>query len=74
MAVFPALAGRLSPLVVGATLVSLCIVSLAVQKYLTYRRLSHFKGPFWAAWTELWLARVTWLSRIHTELRDVNEK
>jgi hypothetical protein len=62
-----------SPLIWPA-LILLSICGIATQKYFSYRRLAHFKGPFWASWTELWLAKVTWDSQIPFALRDVNEK
>lgn len=50
------------------------IVWITTRKYIAYKRLAHFQGPFWASWTELWLAKVTWDSQIPFALRDVNEK
>lgn len=74
MPAFSSIAYDFSPSFIVSTVVLLCVIAVAVRNYLAYRRLAHFKGPFWAAWTELWLARVTWQSRIHTALRDVNEQ
>jgi hypothetical protein len=50
------------------------VISYAVQLYVSYRRLAHFKGPFWAAFTELWLVKVTWKSQIHTTMRAVHDE
>lgn len=74
MAVFSAVADVVRLPWIGLVLILISILGIAVQKYRTYLRLAHFQGPPGAAWTELWLARVTWQSRIHTTLRDVNEK
>lgn len=57
----------------GATAV-IFIAIYSIQRYVTYQRLSHFKGPRWAAWTELWLAKVTWTSQVHTVMREVNDR
>lgn len=74
MAVFSAVADFVRLPWFGPVLILISILGIAAQKYRAYRRLAHFQGPPGAAWTELWLARVTWQSRIHTTLRDVNEK
>jgi hypothetical protein len=71
---FSALADMAGSPLIWPALILLGIVGIAVRKYFAYHRLAQFKGPFWASWTELWLAKVTWESRIHTALRDVNEK
>lgn len=41
------------------------IVSL---QWTAYRRLSNFKGPFWAGITNFWLARRVYLRQTHTDL------
>jgi hypothetical protein len=74
MAVFSAVADIVRLPWIGPVLILISVFGIAVQKYRAYLRLAHFQGPPGAAWTELWLARVTWQSRIHTTLRDVNEK
>ena len=74
MAVFSAVTDIIRLPWIGPVLILISILAITLQKYRAYRRLAHFQGPPGAAWTELWLARVTWQSRIHTTLRDVNEK
>jgi hypothetical protein len=44
---------------------------LAVANYLSYRRLSHIKGPWFAAWSNLWLVGVVWRRKINLELYEV---
>jgi hypothetical protein len=71
---FSALTDITSSPLIWPALVLLGIIGIAAQKYFAYKRLAHFKGPFWASWTELWLAKVTWDSQIPFALRDVNKK
>jgi hypothetical protein len=47
------------------------IAYLAVTSYLSYRRLSHIKGPWFAAWSNLWLVGVVWRRKINLELYEV---
>lgn len=58
----------------AAILVFVLVVAYAIYQYFVYQRLAQFKGPLWASLTELWLAKVTWESRIHTELREINDR
>ena len=43
----------------------------AITNYLSYRRLSHIKGPWFAAWSNLWLVGVVWRRKINLELYEV---
>jgi len=44
------------------------------QQYLSYQRLSHIKGPWLAAWSNLWLAGAIWRQRSHLEVYEVSKK
>jgi hypothetical protein len=61
-----------SPLLIPS-IIFISLVSFVVQKYVVYRRLAQFRGPFWASFTELWVVRVTFQSRVHTAMRELSE-
>jgi hypothetical protein len=47
---------------------------LLAKHYLSYRRLSHIKGPWLAAWSNLWLVGAIWRQRSHLEVYEVSKK
>jgi hypothetical protein len=53
------------------SLLALFFGTLLLQQWLSYRRLSHFKGPVWASLTSLWLAGSVSRRRAHLDLYDV---
>lgn len=55
-------------------LAGLCIALYAALKYKTYKRLSHFKGPFGAGWWEVWHIRAILSLRSHEKYREVTDK
>lgn len=55
-------------------LAAILVLGYAIHKYVEIQRLSTFKGPFWAKWSELWIARMTLQSRIHVGLRELSEE
>lgn len=56
-------------------LISLCITGLyLVQSFRSWYRLRHFKGPRFAAFSRLWLARHVAGGTMHLDFQEVNEK
>lgn len=53
---------------------ALAVFSYGVQSYLSYQRLAHIKGPFFAAWTNFWLVRSAYNKATHEDLYNVNKK
>lgn len=49
----------------------LLLTYFGVTNYLSYCRLSHIKGPWFAAWSGLWLVGVVWRRKINFELYEV---
>ena len=45
-----------------------------VQAFHSWYRLRHFKGPFLASLTRLWLVRHAAGGRMHLEFQEVNQK
>jgi len=56
------------------TLIACCIVSLLVHRFLIYRRLRHFKGPWLATFSKLWLMKSTFNGTVHLDVADVCRK
>ena len=54
----------------GPVMVGGIIIYALVRTYLTYRKLSHFKGPPVAAFTSLWLATQAINARMHVAQRE----
>jgi len=46
------------------------VVYVLWQQWQSHRRLSQFKGPFWAGITNLWLARSVSRKRAHLDLYE----
>ena len=44
------------------------------QSIASYRRLSSFRGPHWAAWSQTWLFKQTVSGSLYLTLRDVSVK
>jgi len=44
------------------------------QQYMSWRRLSQFRGPFWASVTNLWMANSIAHRRPHLDLFEVSQK
>jgi hypothetical protein len=55
-------------------LLGLFVVYVLFQQWQSYRRLSQFKGPFWAGLTSLWLARSVSRRRAHLDLYEVHQQ
>jgi hypothetical protein len=45
-----------------------------VRFYLSYRRLSHIRGPWLAGWSSLWLVGAVWRKQSHLEFYEVAKK
>lgn len=54
----------------GYPLFAVFFGAVLVQQWLSYRRLSDFKGPFWASWTSLWLVGIVNRRKTHLELYE----
>lgn len=50
--------------------VVLFVLFVLFQQWRSYRRLSQFKGPFWAGITSLWMARSVSRRRAHLDLYE----
>jgi len=46
-------------------------VAFVVNRFLVYRRLRHFKGPWLASFSKLWMMKCTFAGRMHLEVADV---
>lgn len=44
------------------------------QQWVSYRRLSQFKGPFWASLTNFWMVNSVLNRRQHLDLFDVSNE
>jgi hypothetical protein len=50
----------------------LCLVNVLVaHRFLVYRRLRHFKGPWLAAFSKLWMMKCTFAGTMHLDVADV---
>jgi hypothetical protein len=58
---------------VGVILASIVGVYL-VQTFRSWYRLRHFKGPFIAALSRIWLVRTISGGRMHLDFQEVNQK
>jgi hypothetical protein len=54
--------------------VLLFLAIIVWQEWVSYRRLSHVKGPFWAQFTSLWISGAVATKRQHLELFEVSQK
>lgn len=52
-------------------ILALLVGLIAWQQWLSYHRLSQFKGPFWYSVTNLWLANSILHRRAHLDLYKV---
>jgi len=47
------------------------VIALVVNRFLVYRRLRHFKGPWLASFSKLWMMKCTLAGTMHLEVADV---
>lgn len=50
------------------------VVALVINRFLVYRRLRHFKGPWLASFSKLWMMKCTFAGTMHLEVADVCAK
>jgi hypothetical protein len=55
-------------------ILALLVGSVIWQQWASYRRLSQFKGPFWASLTNLWMANSVVNRKQHLDLFEVSKK
>jgi hypothetical protein len=53
---------------------SLCVVVFVAQTIGAWYRLRHFKGPFPATFSNIWLLRAVLNGRMHWDILEVNRK
>lgn len=53
---------------------ALLLAIFAGFQWASYRRLSNFKGPFWAGWTNLWMLKSVYLRGQHMDLYNVSQR
>ncbi|OHW98989.1 benzoate 4-monooxygenase cytochrome p450 [Colletotrichum incanum] len=56
------------------TFTALLTAHLILCRLHDYARLRHIPGPFWAAWTDLWLIRNQLSGRLNFALQDLNKE
>jgi hypothetical protein len=59
-----------APMVMLAILI-FGITYLIIQRIRAWYRLQHIKGPFWAAFSDIWIIRNTGGGRMYLELAEV---
>jgi hypothetical protein len=55
-------------------LLGLLFGTILWKQWSSYRRLSQFKGPFWASITNLWMADMVSRKRQHMDLFEVHQR
>lgn len=53
---------------------TLLVGLLLFQQWISWRRLSQFRGPFWASFTNLWMANSIAQRRAHLDLFEVSQE
>jgi CDP-diglyceride synthetase len=73
-AIMSTIVSTLTLLFTARYLLAIFLTIIVSLRWITYRRLSNFKGPFWAGITNLWLARLVYLRKPHADLFHASQK
>ncbi|KAG4429416.1 hypothetical protein IFR05_015102 [Cadophora sp. M221] len=57
-----------------AIISSIVTLSIATYVFLTWRRLSHIPGPFWASTSKYWMVSQSLKGQMHAALKEVTDK